>query len=212
MAQTLFFGTNICSSASLGLAPCCPCLLCNQLLALLCLPPYQVTFKCSVAVVQGHTALEGVLLFGKEHFYICECFVLSPLEEVYCTSHCLSRWAILSFLPEICLVSSSIGTWMPWICTDFEGISSRIIAQQEVCHPFHLFKKLFNITNRGACPQALEVPWEHPSSTDGDGGQSHTYIAAFQLCYSVVKVSFWVTHIFYSYGAVSTRPFSFIVS
>ncbi|XP_068022264.1 WD repeat- and FYVE domain-containing protein 4 [Melanerpes formicivorus] len=50
----------------------------------------KVTFKCSVAVVQGHTALEGVLLFGKEHFYICECFVLSPLEEVYCTHHCLS--------------------------------------------------------------------------------------------------------------------------
>uniref|UniRef100_A0A8C3LJ58 WDFY family member 4 n=1 Tax=Chrysolophus pictus TaxID=9089 RepID=A0A8C3LJ58_CHRPC len=41
-------------------------------------------------VVQGHTALEGVLLFGREHFYICECFVLSPLEEVCCTQHCLS--------------------------------------------------------------------------------------------------------------------------
>ncbi|XP_021253682.1 WD repeat- and FYVE domain-containing protein 4 isoform X2 [Numida meleagris] len=51
----------------------------------------KVTFKCSVAVVQGHTALEGVLLFGREHFYICECFVLSPLEEVCCTQHCLSR-------------------------------------------------------------------------------------------------------------------------
>ncbi|XP_071604883.1 WD repeat- and FYVE domain-containing protein 4 isoform X1 [Heliangelus exortis] len=50
----------------------------------------KVTFKCSVAVVQGHTAQEGVLLFGKEHFYICEGFVLSPLEEVYCTLHCLS--------------------------------------------------------------------------------------------------------------------------
>uniref|UniRef100_A0A803Y055 WDFY family member 4 n=1 Tax=Meleagris gallopavo TaxID=9103 RepID=A0A803Y055_MELGA len=41
-------------------------------------------------IVQGHTALEGVLLFGREHFYICECFVLSPLEEVCCTQHCLS--------------------------------------------------------------------------------------------------------------------------
>ncbi|XP_052533656.1 WD repeat- and FYVE domain-containing protein 4 isoform X2 [Tympanuchus pallidicinctus] len=50
----------------------------------------KVTFKCSVAVVQGHTALEGVLLFGRKHFYICECFVLSPLEEVCCTQHCLS--------------------------------------------------------------------------------------------------------------------------
>ncbi|XP_031463573.1 WD repeat- and FYVE domain-containing protein 4 isoform X1 [Phasianus colchicus] len=50
----------------------------------------KVTFKCSVAVVQGHTALEGVLLFGRGHFYICECFVLSPLEEVCCTQHCLS--------------------------------------------------------------------------------------------------------------------------
>ncbi|XP_010219139.1 PREDICTED: LOW QUALITY PROTEIN: WD repeat- and FYVE domain-containing protein 4 [Tinamus guttatus] len=50
----------------------------------------KITFKCSMAIVQGHTALEGVLLFGKAHFYICECFVLSPLEEVYCARHCLS--------------------------------------------------------------------------------------------------------------------------
>lgn len=54
---------------------------------------------------------------------------------------------------------------------------------------FSFAKKLFNKTNIGVCSQALEVPWEHPSSKDGDGGQSHTYIAGFQLCYSVVKVS-----------------------
>lgn len=74
---------------------------------------------------------------------------------------------------------------------------------------FHLLQKLFHITNRGACSQALEAPWEHSSSTDS--GQSHTYIAGFQLCYNV-KVSFWVTHIFYSYGTVRTGAFSFIVS
>ncbi|XP_073209166.1 WD repeat- and FYVE domain-containing protein 4 isoform X3 [Lepidochelys kempii] len=50
----------------------------------------KVTFRYSVVIVQGHLASEGVLLLGKEHFYICEHFVLSQFEEVYCTKHCLS--------------------------------------------------------------------------------------------------------------------------
>ncbi|XP_035394817.1 WD repeat- and FYVE domain-containing protein 4 [Cygnus atratus] len=68
----------------------------------------KVTFKCSVAVVQGHTALEGVLLFGKEHFYICECFVLSPLEEVYCTRHCLSSISD-PFIFNLCHKDHAVG-------------------------------------------------------------------------------------------------------
>uniref|UniRef100_A0A8C8BHA2 WDFY family member 4 n=1 Tax=Otus sunia TaxID=257818 RepID=A0A8C8BHA2_9STRI len=64
--------------------------------------------KCSVAVVQGHTALEGVLLFGKEHFYICECFVLSPLEEVYCTHHCLSSISD-PFIFNLCHKDHAVG-------------------------------------------------------------------------------------------------------
>ncbi|OWK58185.1 WD repeat- and FYVE domain-containing protein 4 [Lonchura striata] len=68
----------------------------------------KVTFKCSVAVVQGHTALEGVLLFGKEHFYICECFVLSLLEEVYCTRHCLSRISD-PFIFNLCHKDNAVG-------------------------------------------------------------------------------------------------------
>uniref|UniRef100_A0A8C3E388 WDFY family member 4 n=1 Tax=Corvus moneduloides TaxID=1196302 RepID=A0A8C3E388_CORMO len=67
--------------------------------------------KCSVAVVRGHTALEGVLLFGKEHFYICECFVLSPLEEVYCTSHCLSRISD-PFIFNLCHKDHAVGDQM----------------------------------------------------------------------------------------------------
>ncbi|XP_074856013.1 WD repeat- and FYVE domain-containing protein 4 [Carettochelys insculpta] len=49
----------------------------------------KIAFRYSVVIVQGHLAAEGVLLFGKEHFYICEHFVLSQSEEVYCTKHCL---------------------------------------------------------------------------------------------------------------------------
>ncbi|XP_009977759.1 PREDICTED: WD repeat- and FYVE domain-containing protein 4 [Tauraco erythrolophus] len=71
----------------------------------------MVTFKCSVAVVQGHTALEGVLLFGKEHFYICECFVLSPLEEVYCTRHCLSSISD-PFIFNLCHKDHAVGDQM----------------------------------------------------------------------------------------------------
>uniref|UniRef100_A0A8C3Y3C9 WDFY family member 4 n=1 Tax=Catharus ustulatus TaxID=91951 RepID=A0A8C3Y3C9_CATUS len=67
--------------------------------------------KCSVAVVQGHTALEGVLLFGKEHFYICECFVLSPLQEVYCTRHCLSRISD-PFIFNLCHKDHAMGDQM----------------------------------------------------------------------------------------------------
>uniref|UniRef100_A0A8B9NYW3 WDFY family member 4 n=1 Tax=Apteryx owenii TaxID=8824 RepID=A0A8B9NYW3_APTOW len=64
--------------------------------------------KCSVAVVQGHTALEGVLLFGKAHFYICECFVLSPLEEVSCTRHCLSSISD-PFIFNLCHKDHAVG-------------------------------------------------------------------------------------------------------
>ncbi|XP_061857387.1 WD repeat- and FYVE domain-containing protein 4 isoform X3 [Colius striatus] len=71
----------------------------------------KVTFKCSVAVVQGHTALEGVLLFGKDHFYICECFVLSPLEEVYCTRHCLSSISD-PFIFNLCHKDHAVGDQM----------------------------------------------------------------------------------------------------
>ena len=86
-----------------------------------------------------------------------------------------------SFIPEICWVNFSIGTWIPRICTDFEGISGGILAQQEGCHPFHLFTELFNITNIGAYSQALEVQQELPAPTDGDGGQPNTYVAVFQF-------------------------------
>ncbi|XP_037659974.1 WD repeat- and FYVE domain-containing protein 4 [Choloepus didactylus] len=51
----------------------------------------KVTLKYSLVVVQGHLVSEGVLLFGRQHFYICENFTLSPVGDVYCTRHCLSN-------------------------------------------------------------------------------------------------------------------------
>ncbi|XP_025736364.1 WD repeat- and FYVE domain-containing protein 4 isoform X2 [Callorhinus ursinus] len=51
----------------------------------------KVTQKYSLVIVQGHLVSEGVLLFGHQHFYICENFTLSSVGDVYCTRHCLSN-------------------------------------------------------------------------------------------------------------------------
>ncbi|XP_042636598.1 WD repeat- and FYVE domain-containing protein 4 [Orycteropus afer afer] len=51
----------------------------------------KVSLKYSLVIVRGHLVLEGVLLFGRQHFYICENFTLSPVGDVYCTRHCLSN-------------------------------------------------------------------------------------------------------------------------
>ncbi|XP_047409355.1 WD repeat- and FYVE domain-containing protein 4 isoform X3 [Sciurus carolinensis] len=51
----------------------------------------KVTQKFSLVIVQGHLVSEGVLLFGHQHFYICENFTLSPTGDIYCTRHCLSN-------------------------------------------------------------------------------------------------------------------------
>ncbi|XP_061490749.1 WD repeat- and FYVE domain-containing protein 4 isoform X1 [Rhineura floridana] len=61
----------------------------------------KITCRQSVVIVQGHIALEGVLLFGREYFYICKHFTLSQLEEVYCTEHCLSSISD-SFIYSLC--------------------------------------------------------------------------------------------------------------
>uniref|UniRef100_A0A7M4FMA4 WDFY family member 4 n=1 Tax=Crocodylus porosus TaxID=8502 RepID=A0A7M4FMA4_CROPO len=68
----------------------------------------KVTSKYSVVIVQGHIASEGVLLFGKEHFYICEHFTLSHLEEVYCTRHCLSSISD-PFIFSLCHKDQALG-------------------------------------------------------------------------------------------------------
>ncbi|XP_013004069.1 WD repeat- and FYVE domain-containing protein 4 isoform X3 [Cavia porcellus] len=51
----------------------------------------KVTQKFPLVIVQGHLVSEGVLLFGHQHFYLCENFTLSPTGDVYCTRHCLSN-------------------------------------------------------------------------------------------------------------------------
>ncbi|MEJ1276659.1 hypothetical protein NN561_007568 [Cricetulus griseus] len=51
----------------------------------------KVSQKFPLVIVQGHLVSEGILLFGQQHFYICENFTLSPTGDVYCTRHCLSN-------------------------------------------------------------------------------------------------------------------------
>uniref|UniRef100_A0A8C5NWV7 WD repeat and FYVE domain containing 4 n=1 Tax=Jaculus jaculus TaxID=51337 RepID=A0A8C5NWV7_JACJA len=51
----------------------------------------KVTQKVPLVIVQGHLVSEGILLFGQQHFYVCENFTLSPVGDVYCTRHCLSN-------------------------------------------------------------------------------------------------------------------------
>ncbi|XP_076787564.1 WD repeat- and FYVE domain-containing protein 4 isoform X4 [Arvicanthis niloticus] len=51
----------------------------------------KVSQKLPMVIVQGYLVSEGILLFGQQHFYICENFTLSPTGDVYCTQHCLSN-------------------------------------------------------------------------------------------------------------------------
>ncbi|XP_048195177.1 WD repeat- and FYVE domain-containing protein 4 [Perognathus longimembris pacificus] len=51
----------------------------------------KVTQKIPLVIVKGHLVSEGILLFGRQHFYVCENFTLSPTGDVYCTRHCLSN-------------------------------------------------------------------------------------------------------------------------
>ncbi|KAL1780563.1 WD repeat-and FYVE domain-containing protein 4 isoform X1 [Sigmodon hispidus] len=51
----------------------------------------KVSQKLPLVIVKGHLVSEGILLFGQQHFYICENFTLSPTGDVYCTRHCLSN-------------------------------------------------------------------------------------------------------------------------
>ncbi|XP_061083702.1 WD repeat- and FYVE domain-containing protein 4 isoform X3 [Conger conger] len=50
-------------------------------------PTEKVKSKLCVVIVSGHIVTEGVLLFGKSHFYICEGFTLSPSGDVCCKNH-----------------------------------------------------------------------------------------------------------------------------
>uniref|UniRef100_A0ABM5FZY4 WD repeat- and FYVE domain-containing protein 4 isoform X1 n=1 Tax=Pogona vitticeps TaxID=103695 RepID=A0ABM5FZY4_9SAUR len=68
----------------------------------------KIRYRQSVVIVQGHLALEGVLLFGQQHFYICKYFTLSHLEEVYCSRHCLSSISD-SFIYSLCHKEQAMG-------------------------------------------------------------------------------------------------------
>ncbi|XP_067876782.1 WD repeat- and FYVE domain-containing protein 4 isoform X2 [Heterodontus francisci] len=47
----------------------------------------KINTKYSLIVADGHLLMEGVLLFGRNHFYICENFTLSTSGDVYCVNH-----------------------------------------------------------------------------------------------------------------------------
>ncbi|XP_067828723.1 WD repeat- and FYVE domain-containing protein 4 [Heptranchias perlo] len=47
----------------------------------------KIDTKYSLIVADGHLLMEGVLLFGRNHFYVCENFTLSASGDVYCINH-----------------------------------------------------------------------------------------------------------------------------
>ncbi|GCB70942.1 hypothetical protein scyTo_0001414 [Scyliorhinus torazame] len=47
----------------------------------------KINVKYSIIVGDGHLLMEGVLLFGGNHFYVCENFTLSASGDVYCINH-----------------------------------------------------------------------------------------------------------------------------
>ncbi|XP_078386858.1 WD repeat- and FYVE domain-containing protein 4 [Cetorhinus maximus] len=50
-------------------------------------PKEKINTKYSLIVGDGHLLMEGVLLFGRSHFYVCENFTLSASGDVYCVNH-----------------------------------------------------------------------------------------------------------------------------
>ncbi|XP_053165881.1 WD repeat- and FYVE domain-containing protein 4-like [Hemicordylus capensis] len=93
----------------------------------------KITCRESVVIVQGHTTLEGVLLFGQEYFYICKYFTLSHLEEVYCTKHRLSSIND-SFIHSLCYKDQDMGqpTCSGHSYNDIKGIHPMRFLLQEV--------------------------------------------------------------------------------
>uniref|UniRef100_UPI00398F68DA WD repeat- and FYVE domain-containing protein 4 n=1 Tax=Pristiophorus japonicus TaxID=55135 RepID=UPI00398F68DA len=47
----------------------------------------KINVKYSLIVADVHLLMEGVLLFGRDHFYVCENFTLSASGDVYCINH-----------------------------------------------------------------------------------------------------------------------------
>uniref|UniRef100_A0A8D0HH64 WD repeat-and FYVE domain-containing protein 4 n=1 Tax=Sphenodon punctatus TaxID=8508 RepID=A0A8D0HH64_SPHPU len=93
----------------------------------------KVSFKFSVVVIQGHLAVEGVLLFGKKHLYICSHFVLSQLEEIYCTRHCLSSISD-QFIFSLCHKDQAIEdpACSRYLYADIKEIHPRRFLLQEI--------------------------------------------------------------------------------
>lgn len=56
----------------------------------------------------------------------------------------------------------------------------------------------------------MEVLQGLPGPMNGDGEQSN--MSVFSFFSSAINAPFWLAPIFYSYGTVATRVFSFIIS
>ncbi|KAM4702914.1 WD repeat- and FYVE domain-containing protein 4 [Rhinophrynus dorsalis] len=50
----------------------------------------KISLKMPVVLVEGHVILEGVLLFGRDHFYLCPDFILSSSGDITCRMHGVS--------------------------------------------------------------------------------------------------------------------------
>ncbi|KAM8924593.1 LOW QUALITY PROTEIN: WD repeat- and FYVE domain-containing protein 4 [Pelodytes ibericus] len=50
----------------------------------------KISLRMPVVLVEGHWIIEGVLLFGKEHFYLCLHFTLTSSGDITCTRHGVS--------------------------------------------------------------------------------------------------------------------------
>ncbi|XP_063160442.1 WD repeat- and FYVE domain-containing protein 4 [Candoia aspera] len=81
----------------------------------------KVICRQSVVIIEGHIALEAVILFGQDHFYICKHFTLSHLEEIYCTSHCLSC-INESFIYNLCYGTEAIAVEPTCSCHSYSDI------------------------------------------------------------------------------------------
>ncbi|XP_053548156.1 WD repeat- and FYVE domain-containing protein 4 isoform X2 [Bombina bombina] len=65
----------------------------------------RISGKMSIVLVEGHMISEGVLLFGRNNFYLCSDYTLSTFGEVLCSKHGLSSIQD-SFIYDLCHKSS----------------------------------------------------------------------------------------------------------
>ncbi|KAM3836501.1 WD repeat- and FYVE domain-containing protein 4 [Vipera latastei] len=81
----------------------------------------KITCRLSVVTVDRHVALEGAVLFGRDHFYLCKHFTLSHLGDVYCTRHCLSCISE-PFIYNLCYATEAVAVEPTCSCHSYSDI------------------------------------------------------------------------------------------